>query len=115
MAQLPAKSLQSGWSEVLAVEVEEEDGTESWRHSMESVLSSGTSIPAIRHPLLLPIAAAGVALPLIVGALRVIKLKEEIENVAVGREENGGGEWSKQGFRVNWEGELLRGFLSWKS
>lgn len=29
MAQLPAKSLQSGWSEVLAVEVEEEDGTES--------------------------------------------------------------------------------------
>lgn len=96
MAQLPAKSLQSGWSEVLAVEVEEEDGTESWRHSMESVLSSGTSIPAIRHPLLLPIAAAGVALPLIVGALRVIKLKEN----PTGDRERSSGERGKWGWRV---------------
>lgn len=57
-AQQEAKSLESEWFELLAVEVEEEyEGTASWRHSMASVLSSGTSIPAMRHPLLLPIAA----------------------------------------------------------
>lgn len=61
MTQQEAKSLASESFEMSAVEVEEEEaGTVTRCHSTESVLSSGTSIPAMRHLLVLPIAAAGV-------------------------------------------------------
>lgn len=61
MVQEEAKSLAIVWPvSSLAVDVGVE-GTDTWRHSIESVLSSGTSVPAMRQQLLLAIAAAAAA------------------------------------------------------
>lgn len=61
MVQEEAKSLAIVWPvSLLAVDVGVE-GTDTWRHSIESVLSSGTSVPAMRQQLLLAIAAVAVA------------------------------------------------------